>query len=154
RSHRDHAVQVPGHRRRGPRVGALPLRASERRGRRHAGRVLVTLAAPTIDEIRRARDRITPGALRTPLVRLETVDAISVQLKLANPQPIGSFKIRGALSRLRAASADDVRHGVYTASAGNMAQGVAYAAQLLGVPARVFVPDTAPKAKTDAVERL
>jgi len=77
-----------------------------------------------------------------------------IWLKLENLQPIGSFKLRGAMNRIRALSREQLADGVYTASAGNMAQGVAYAARLLGVPATVVVPETAPSAKLCAIERL
>src|SRR5207249_1442424 len=88
--------------------------------------------------------------LRTPLVRFED----RIWLKLENLQPIGSFKLRGALNAIRAASPDDLRDGVVTASAGNMAQGVAWAAREAGVRARIVAPDTAPRAKLDRVEAL
>ncbi|MBV8480421.1 MAG: threonine/serine dehydratase [Actinobacteria bacterium] len=104
----------------------------------------------SLDEIRRARERIGDDVLRTPLVRLDD----HIWLKLENLQPIGSFKLRGALSAVRAASRDEIAGGVVTASAGNMAQGVAWAAREAGVPARVIAPADAPRAKLDAVERL
>ena len=104
----------------------------------------------SLDEIRRARERIGGDALRTPLVRLDD----RTWLKLENLQPIGSFKLRGALSAIRAASRGELAGGVVTASAGNMAQGVAWAARDAGVPARVIAPADAPRAKLDAVERL
>ncbi len=88
--------------------------------------------------------------LRTPLVQLDE----RTWLKLENLQPIGSFKLRGALSAVRAASRAELAGGVVTASAGNMAQGVAWAARDAGVPARVIAPADAPRAKLDAVERL
>jgi threonine dehydratase len=88
--------------------------------------------------------------LRTPLVQLDE----RIWLKLENLQPIGSFKLRGALSAVRAASRDELAGGVVTASAGNMAQGVAWAAREAGVRARVVAPADAPRAKLDAVERL
>jgi len=113
----------------------------------------VSLVAPTIDDVRRAAERIKKGAIRTPLVEIENAGS-RVYLKLENLQPIGSFKIRGALNRMLSASRDAIEAGVYTASAGNMAQGVAFAARMLGIPANVFVPDTAPAAKTDAIARL
>jgi threonine dehydratase len=103
-----------------------------------------------LDEIRRARERIGDDVLRTPLVRFD--DRIS--LKLECLQPIGSFKLRGALSAVRAASAAELAGGVVTASAGNMAQGVAWAAREAGVPARVIAPADAPRAKLDRVEEL
>jgi threonine dehydratase len=77
-----------------------------------------------------------------------------IYLKLENLQPIGSFKLRGALNKMRALPLDALTEGVYTASAGNMAQGVAWAARQLGVAASVVVPDTAPQAKLDAIRRL
>jgi len=77
-----------------------------------------------------------------------------IWLKLENLQPIGSFKLRGALSAVRAASPAELAGGVVTASAGNMAQGVAWAARDAGVQARVIAPADAPRAKLDAVERL
>ena len=103
-----------------------------------------------LDEIRGARERLGGDVLRTPLVRFED----RIWLKLENLQPIGSFKLRGALSAIRAASADELAGGVVTASAGNMAQGVAWAAREAGVRARIVAPETAPRAKLDAVELL
>jgi len=103
-----------------------------------------------LDEIRRARERLGGDVLRTPLVRFDE----HVWLKLENLQPIGCFKLRGALSAIRAASPAELAEGVVTASAGNMAQGVAWAAREAGVRARVIAPDSAPRAKLDAVERL
>ena len=104
----------------------------------------------SLDEIRRARERIGDYVLRTPLVQLDE----RIWLKLENLQPIGSFKLRGALSAVRAASRDELAGGVVTASAGNMAQGVAWAAREAGVRAWVVAPEDAPRAKLDAVERL
>jgi threonine dehydratase len=113
----------------------------------------VTLAAPTLDAVRTARERIKDGAVRTPLIALET-DGGALHLKLENLQPIGAFKIRGALNKMLSVPRAELKLGVYTASAGNMAQGVAFAARALEVSATVFVPESAPRAKTDAVERL
>ena len=104
-----------------------------------------------LEEIRRARERIEGAAVRTPLVRLEGTD---VWLKLENLQPIGSFKIRGATNAIRSADRSAIARGVGTASAGNMAQGVAWAAREAGVPAVIVVPEHAPQTKLDAVERL
>jgi threonine dehydratase len=103
-----------------------------------------------LDEIRRARERLGDTVLRTPLVRFDE----RIWLKLENLQPIGSFKLRGALSAVRAASSSELAGGVVTASAGNMAQGVAWAAREAGVRATIVAPDSAPRAKLDAVERL
>jgi len=77
-----------------------------------------------------------------------------IWLKLENLQPIGSFKIRGAVNAVRQASAADTANGVVTASAGNMAQGVAWAARELGVPATIVAPESAPQTKLDAIARL
>ncbi len=107
-----------------------------------------------IEEVRAARERIAGHAIRTPLVRLEVDDAPPIWLKLECLQPIGSFKIRGAANAIGQARPSDLSHGVWTASAGNMAQGVAWCARRLGVPCRVVVPDRAPRAKLDAIERL
>jgi threonine dehydratase len=82
------------------------------------------------------------------------VDGPEIWLKLENLQPIGSFKIRGAVNAIRRAPREATAGGVVTASAGNMAQGVAWAARELGVPARIVVPEHAPTTKLDAIERL
>jgi threonine dehydratase len=105
--------------------------------------------------VRAARERIQGDAVRTPLLKYDgDPGEPEIYLKLENLQPIGSFKLRGALSRIRALPRAELANGVYTASAGNMAQGVAWAARALGIPATVVVPDTAPRAKLDAIERL
>jgi threonine dehydratase len=105
-----------------------------------------------LDEIRRARERIGDDVMRTPLVPIGEVGRI--WLKLECLQPIGCFKLRGALSAVRAASRAEIEAGVVTASAGNMGQGVAWAAREVGVPARVVVPAEAPRAKLDRIEAL
>jgi threonine dehydratase len=92
--------------------------------------------------------------LRTPLVRLDVEGTTEIWLKLENLQPIGSFKLRGALNAIRSAPREALAGGVVTASAGNMAQGVAWAARELGVPATIVVPENAPPTKLDAIERL
>lgn len=110
----------------------------------------------SIDEIRAARDRIASTIVRTPLLKLQ-VDApagAEIYLKLENLQPIGSFKLRGATNAIRCLPREQLADGVYTASAGNMAQGVAWGARELGVSCTVVMPDDAPRTKVDAVERL
>jgi len=107
-----------------------------------------------LDEIRRARERIGDAVMETPLVRLDVDAPCEIWLKLETLQPIGCFKLRGALSAIRAASRAELEGGVVTASAGNMAQGVAWAARELGIRARIVAPENAPRAKLDAVERL
>ena len=103
-----------------------------------------------LEEIRRARERLGDAVLRTPLVRFDE----RIWLKLENLQPIGSFKLRGALSAIRAAGPAELAGGVVTASAGHMGQGVAWAARELGLRATIVAPETAPRAKLDAIERL
>ena len=104
-----------------------------------------------LEEIRRARERLGDDVLRTPLVPFGDG---RIWLKLECLQPVGSFKLRGALSAVRAASAGELANGVVTASAGNMAQGVAWAAREAGVRARAIAPADAPRAKLDRVEAL
>jgi threonine dehydratase len=108
-------------------------------------------------EIEAARARIADVALRTPLVRLYAAEGpadTEIYLKLESLQPIGSFKIRGATNAVRTASEEARRGGLVTASAGNMAQGVAWAGRELGLAATIAVPEHAPQAKLDAIERL
>ena len=105
--------------------------------------------------IEAARERIAGAAIRTPLVRLHVEDApAEIYLKLENLQPINSFKIRGATNAIMLAPASEWAKGLVTASAGNMAQGVAWAARTLGVPATIAVPEHAPEAKLAAIKRL
>ena len=108
-----------------------------------------------IEEIRAARERLAGRVLRTPLVPLDLPEQpAAIYLKLENLQPIGSFKLRGALNAVLQIDPDDLRAGVVTASAGNMGQGVAWAARELGLPCTVVVPDHAPETKLAAIERL
>jgi threonine dehydratase len=114
-----------------------------------------TLHAPGLAEIRDAAERVRPLAVRTPLIRLNVPDAPNeIWLKLENLQPIGSFKLRGAAYAMLTTPRSMLDRGVYTASAGNMAQGVAYVARELGVPCAVIVPEHAPETKLAAIERL
>ncbi|HEV7499499.1 MAG TPA: pyridoxal-phosphate dependent enzyme, partial [Vicinamibacteria bacterium] len=111
--------------------------------------------APTLAEVRAARERLAGLVLRTPLVRLPVDDApAEIYLKLECLQPIGSFKLRGATNAMAMAGPEALRDGVYTASAGNMAQGVAWSARRLGLAATAIVPDHAPEAKLSALARL
>ena len=107
-----------------------------------------------LSEIQRARERLGDAVSATPVVPLDVDAPCEILLKLECLQPIGSFKLRGGLSAVRAATAAELEHGVVTASAGNMAQGVAWAAREAGVPATIVAPDTAPRTKLAAVERL
>jgi threonine dehydratase len=113
------------------------------------------LAPIKINDIYKARERIAGSALRTPLIRLNVEDApAEIYLKLENLQPIGSFKLRGASNAMQLANPKQLAKGVYTASAGNMAQGVAWNAKQMGIPCTVIVPDHAPQTKLDAIARL
>jgi threonine dehydratase len=108
-----------------------------------------------LSAIEAARSRIEGAAIRTPLVRLYSADApAEIYVKLENLQPVNSFKIRGATNAVALASPDEYAKGLVTASAGNMAQGVAWAARAVGVPATIVVPDQAPQAKLAAIQRL
>jgi threonine dehydratase len=108
----------------------------------------------SIDDIVAARARIASSVVRTPLIRLHVDAPAEIYLKLETLQPIGSFKLRGALNAMRMLPPDALAHGVYTASAGNMAQGVAWGARALGIPCTVVMPDSAPQTKLEAVARL
>jgi threonine dehydratase len=92
---------------------------------------------------------------RTPVVRLHLDDApAEIWLKLESLQPIGSFKLRGAANAILSAPRAELLNGVVTTSTGNMAQGVAWMARSLGVPATIVVPDNASATKLAAVERM
>ena len=106
-----------------------------------------------LEEIRRAREVLEGTAIRTPLVRLDVDSDTEIWLKLELLQPVRSFKIRGAGNAILQATDAELAGGVLTASAGNMAQGVAYAARLRGVPATIVVPGHAPQTKIDSIER-
>src|SRR5690348_18501023 len=113
-----------------------------------------TLAPSTLEEIRAARTRIAGTVLRTPLVRLFVDGPAEIWLKLECLQPIGSFKLRGAtnaMRRLQAEAPERLHRGVYTASAGNMAQGVAWGARALDIPCTVLVPEPAPATQLAAI---
>jgi threonine dehydratase len=107
-----------------------------------------------LDEIHAARTVIAGTVVRTPLVPLHVDAPAEIYLKLENLQPIGSFKLRGAYNAIQRAQREDLAGGVVTASAGNMAQGVAWAARELGVSATIVVPEHAPETKLAAIARL
>ena len=110
---------------------------------------------PTLADINDARRMIAGSAIRTPLVRLNSREApAEIYLKLENLQPIGSFKIRGATNAMGHLSPETLSRGVLTASAGNMAQGVAWRARELAIPCTVVAPDTVPDTKARAIQRL
>src|SRR5215204_339462 len=109
----------------------------------------------SLSAIQEARSVIANTAIRTPLVRLNVTDApAEIYLKLENLQPIGSFKIRGAANAIARLPPEKLENGVVTASAGNMAQGVAWCARKLGIPCTMIAPLTAPETKINAIEQL
>jgi threonine dehydratase len=108
----------------------------------------------TLEAIQAARARIGPEVVRTPLIDLQVQEPARLFGKLENLEPIGSFKLRGAGNVMSLADPAILEAGVYTASAGNMAQGVAWNARLRGIPCTVIVPDHASTTKLAAVERL
>jgi threonine dehydratase len=109
----------------------------------------------SLSAIREAQNRLSDTVFRTPLVPLNADDSpAEIFLKLENLQPIGSFKLRGAGNAMQLAKKEQLQKGVWTVSAGNWAQGVAWYARLLGVRCTVVVPESAPETKITAIERL
>ena len=109
----------------------------------------------SLQDIKDAQQRIKGKVNRTPLIRFYGDDLPGeIYLKLENLQPIGSFKLRGAYNAMSTAERSLLNDGVYTASAGNMAQGVAWNARMMKIPCTVIVPDHAPQTKLDAITRL
>jgi threonine dehydratase len=108
-----------------------------------------------LSEIRAARERIAKTIVRTPLIRLELGPEFpDIRLKLENLQPINAYKLRGAANAVAALADADRKRGVWTISAGNAGQGVAYAARAAGVPCTVVVVETAPKSKLERMKAL
>jgi threonine dehydratase len=106
-------------------------------------------------EIKDAQRRIAGTILRTPLVRLELGPGFpDIRLKLENLQPINAYKLRGAVNAVAMLSEAERQRGVWTVSAGNAGQGVAYAARAAGVPCSVVVIETAPAAKMERMRAL
>ena len=109
----------------------------------------------TLEEFQHAQNNILGSAIRTPLVPLNVALAdTEIYLKLENLQPIGSFKLRGAINAMRSADPKKLEAGVWTASMGNMAQGVAWGAREMDVKATVVVPEDAARSKLAAMEEL
>jgi len=109
----------------------------------------------TLDEIRQARERIAGTIVRTPLLRLELGAGFpDIRLKLENLQPINAYKLRGAANAVATLSESARQRGVWTISAGNAGQGVAYAARKAGVPCTVVVMETAPVSKLERMKAL
>jgi len=108
----------------------------------------------TLDDVLEARKRLAGVLPRTPMIRLDDGGTGELFLKLENLQPVRSFKVRGAANALAMIDAGALQAGVYTSSAGNMAQGLAWNARRLGVRCTAIVPDGAPRVKLEAIERL
>ena len=109
----------------------------------------------TLEEFQHAQNNILGTAVRTPLLQLNVDLAdMEIYLKLENLQPIGSFKLRGAINAMRSADSKKLEAGVWTASMGNMAQGVAWGARQMGIKATVVVPENASRSKLTAMEEL
>mgnify|MGYP002683634033 FL=1 len=103
----------------------------------------------------KARQVIAKTAIRTPLIPLFLDNSsIEIYLKLENLQPVGSFKMRGAGNAMLSIDQQQLTQGVWTVSAGNMAQAVAWYAQYLQIPCNVIVPDDTPSVKLTAIQRL
>jgi threonine dehydratase len=109
---------------------------------------------PSVAAARSARARLAGTVLRSPLVRLNLDAPAEIYLKLETLQAVGSFKIRGAANLLARLDGADLRDGVWTASAGNMARAVAWCARERGIPCTVVVPEGAPEAKLGPVREL
>src|SRR3954454_20542494 len=109
----------------------------------------------TLQDIREARQRIAGTAIRTPLIKLELGGGFpDIRLKLENLQPINAYKLRGAANAVAMLSEEERKRGVWTISAGNAGQGVAYAARQAGIPCTVVAIETAPKAKLERMRAL
>ncbi len=117
--------------------------------------VLEPVRSIELSEIRAARERIASTIVRTPLICLELgPDFPDIRLKLENLQPINAYKLRGAANAVALLSEGERERGVWTISAGNAGQGVAYAARQVGVPCAVVVVETAPKSKLERMKAL
>ena len=109
----------------------------------------------TIEDLDEARERIRGTVSRTPLVRLDLgSDAPDVRLKLENLQPTNAYKIRGGANAVASLSDEARAKGVWTISAGNAGQGVAFAARQFGIPCKVVAIETAPQTKLDRMRAL
>jgi threonine dehydratase len=108
----------------------------------------------TLSDIEEARERIAGTVLRTPLVKLDAGGGREIYLKLENLQPTNAYKIRGGANAVAKLSDQDRARGVWTISAGNAGQGVAYAAREFGVPCSVVAIETAPQTKLDRMRAL
>ena len=117
--------------------------------------ILEPVRAIHLSEIQEARERIAKTIVRTPLIRLELGPEFpDIRLKLENLQPINAYKLRGAANAVAMLSEEERKRGVWTISAGNAGQGVAYAARAAGVPCTVVAVETAPQSKLERMKAL
>jgi threonine dehydratase len=124
-------------------------------GKPRMSTTLETVRPISLADIREARERIADTIVRTPLIRLELgPNYPDIRLKLENLQPINAYKLRGAANAVAMLSEADRKSGVWTISAGNAGQGVAYAARKAGVPCTVVVIETAPASKIERMKAL
>lgn len=139
-----------------PEVPRFPLLPPGRTGKSLTMSAILEPVRPIrLDEIYEARKRIANTIIRTPLVRFDLGPGFpDIRLKLENLQPINAYKLRGAANAVAMLSEAERRRGVWTISAGNAGQGVAYAARKAGVPCSVVVIDTAPESKIARMRRL
>src|SRR5881392_3634397 len=108
-----------------------------------------------LSDIRAARERIANTIVRTPLIRLELGREFpEIRLKLENLQPINAYKLRGAANAVALLSEEERKRGVWTISAGNAGQGIAYAARKAGIPCTVVAIESAPSAKLERMKAL
>ena len=111
----------------------------------------------TLEKIRAAQARIAPYTVKTPLLRLTSLDEFfgcKVWAKAECMQITGAFKLRGAFNKVLQLSPEELSRGVVAASSGNHGRGLSYAAKTLGIPATIVIPDTAPKIKVDNIRAL
>lgn len=111
----------------------------------------------TIEKIREAHERISPYIVKTPLLRLQSLDSFlgcEVYVKAECMQITGAFKLRGALNKILSLPADQLKNGVVAASSGNHGRAVAYCAKQLGIPALIVMPRTATAIKVENTKSL
>ncbi|MDO5133231.1 MAG: threonine/serine dehydratase [Eubacteriales bacterium] len=110
--------------------------------------------ALTLNDIEKARDRISSYVIKTPLIRLQNLDSYlgcEVYIKAECMQTTGAFKLRGAMNKVLSLTEEELRHGIVAASSGNHGKALAYAAKMLGVKAAIVLPYTAAKVKVDTI---
>lgn len=113
--------------------------------------------ALTLQDIEKARERIAPHVVQTPLLRMRNLDeqlGCKVYAKAECMQVTGSFKLRGAMNKVLSLSEDELQRGVVAASSGNHGKAVAYTCGKLGAKATIVLPNTVTRVKEDAIRAL